>query len=385
MSLTGAVTTPLLSLGGKLRLMREPFVKPPDFFELEESLASFVSRRFGKEVLDYAVNPFVAGVFAGDPSRLAVRYAFPDLYTFEKEHGSVIKGGMALAKRRKQESKSKPPGSNSNSEIGIFSFLDGIDELVRKMAELLILPPRVSTRVLALAAPSLDRLAQQDAPSGRQMWTLTFEQQHQGSESETFDAVLYTGPVNKLSALLPASSIPEKELALLSDVVYPPLAVVSLGFRREKIAHSLDGFGFLVPEVERREILGTIFSSSLFPQRAPEGHALLTTFVGGSRNPENAKLSEPELIELVTRELSGLLGITEAPVFAHVTFWPEAIPQYNVGYGEVLLSLRRLEQGNPGFFLAGNFLAGVAVGDAFTQGMKAADTILAYLSSTKAQ
>jgi oxygen-dependent protoporphyrinogen oxidase len=165
----------------------------------------------------------------------------------------------------------------------------------------------------------------------------------------------------------------------LESIYYPPVAEVFLGFRNEQIGRVLDGFGFLVPAKEQRRILGTIWSSSLFDGRAPVGHAALTTFVGGARQPELVALGDNDLRALVLEELGPLLSITGSPVFVSVTRWTRAIPQYNLGYHEVLTAIDEFENANPGVFLCSNFRGGIAVGDCIMSSERTASRILEHL------
>jgi oxygen-dependent protoporphyrinogen oxidase len=150
---------------------------------------------------------------------------------------------------------------------------------------------------------------------------------------------------------------------------------VSLGYRTSDVSHSLDGFGFLVPRSAGLRILGTVWNSSLFPGRAPEGHALLTTFVGGSTDPSAAKLQREELSSLVHREIAPLLSIKDDPAFSNVTIWPRALPQYNLGHGDRLASIAKNLACFPGIFLAGNYLRGPAIGSCVEQALTVAEEV----------
>jgi oxygen-dependent protoporphyrinogen oxidase len=163
-----------------------------------------------------------------------------------------------------------------------------------------------------------------------------------------------------------------ERLSTLSSIVHPPIAVLALGFRREQVAHPLDGFGLLAPEVERRRVLGVIFSSSLFPDRAPEGHLLLTVFVGGTRDPDFVQTDPQTLTARVLDDLRGLLGTRDEPTFRAVQVWPKAIPQYVLGYGRFKDIADQIERSNPGLVLAGTYRDGVSLGDAIGSGERAA-------------
>jgi oxygen-dependent protoporphyrinogen oxidase len=344
------LTTPLLSLAGRLRLLREPFVAP---FRGDESVAAKVRRRLGPEALDYLVEPFVAGVFAGDPERLSARHAFPRAKALEAEHGSFLRGMRAAARRT--------PGARRGPVS--FSFAEGMEELPRTLAAAL-------GDAVHLGAPVHAIRRTEDG----------WEVRRAGAVPETFDAVVLAMPAHALGRVELDAAGADALLAV-SEIPHAPIAVVALGFRREAVAHALDGFGMLVPRVERRRILGTLFTSSLFTGRAPAEHVLLTTFVGGERNPELASLPTDRLTAVVWEELSALLGVRSAPVLVHHAAWERAIPQYVLGHGERRDAMDALEGRNPGLLLAGSFRAGVSVGDTLASGLAAADGVAAHLRS----
>jgi oxygen-dependent protoporphyrinogen oxidase len=163
------------------------------------------------------------------------------------------------------------------------------------------------------------------------------------------------------------------DLSPFSEIRYPPVASVVLGFRREDVTHSCEGFGMLIPKIEGFKILGTIFSSSLFPNRAPAGQVLLTSYIGGERQPELASLPPEKLIELVCEDLRVLLGLKGEPMFQHVALYPKAIPQYNVGYGKFKDSFNEIESKTSGLFFAGSFRDGVSLGDSIVSGVNIAE------------
>jgi oxygen-dependent protoporphyrinogen oxidase len=201
-------------------------------------------------------------------------------------------------------------------------------------------------------------------------WLLTLEGP-EGSVRQLFDAVICAAPTHSLATM----EFEGRELESwrsLENVRYTPVAVVVSGYRREDVAHPLDGFGALVPEVEHRQTLGTLFSSTLFSGRAPEGHVTLTTFVGGARQPELALAGEETITAAVERDLGDLLGARGTPAFRVVQVWPRAIPQYNIGYSTYTAAMDRIENSNPGLFLAGSYRNGVSVGDVMTSGALAA-------------
>jgi oxygen-dependent protoporphyrinogen oxidase len=193
------------------------------------------------------------------------------------------------------------------------------------------------------------------------------------------DAVVLALPAAALARLAigPSGGCP---LAPLDLVDYPPVTSLFLGFRREQVAHPLDGFGALVPAVEKRSILGVLFSSTLFPGRAPAGHVALTVYVGGTRQPEVAQLAPEVLRPRVLADLRDLLGVTGEPVFSHATFWPRAIPQYNLGYERPLAAMTKAEEQHPGLFIGGHVRDGISVANCIAAGERLAKAAAGHLS-----
>ncbi|MGB0743754.1 MAG: protoporphyrinogen oxidase, partial [Opitutales bacterium] len=329
-----AVSTPLWSLSGKLRVLKEPFVKPIDP-DQEESAAGFVRRRLGQELYEYAINPLIGGIYAGDPEQLSLRYAFPKLYTLEQEHGGLIRG--AIAKMRQAE-KSNTPAVRKR----IISFKDGLHELPRHLARALGDNFKTSVSIESI---------QKDGSS----WTVCVD-----GQSMSYDELILTVPAHVLPQMPFATEILQ-DFDPLQSIAYPPVSVLSLAFNRSEVAHPLDGFGALVPECEQRKILGVLFPSSIFPGRAAQGEVLLTAFVGGERQPELATDKTDKVRNLVIDELRELLGVRKEPTFIHHRYWPKAIPQYKLGYGELLQQMKQIEAKFPGLKLAGNYRTGISL------------------------
>jgi oxygen-dependent protoporphyrinogen oxidase len=348
------LTTRLLSNGAKLAVFGESLVDSGDS-PAEESIATFVRRRFNQEVLDYVANPFVGGIYAGDPEQLSVRHALPKLYGLERTHGSIIKafGGMMRARKRDADAAAMAMAG------GMVSFRTGLQELPDALARELHAEIRLKSPVTQLR-------------SGPKGWTVgaAFQQ------AELYDAVVYAAPahcIDEIDLDFPAGD----RVGTLASIGHPPVAVLVLGFRREDVAHPLDGFGFLVPEVERRHVLGALFSSTLFPDRAPDDHVTLTAFVGGVRNPDLAHADQPTITARVMDDLRALLGAKGEPTFRAFHLWPKAIPQYDLTYGRFKDIMDEAERRNPGFALAGSYRGGVALGDAIASGEEAAARIAA--------
>ncbi|MEX0770843.1 MAG: protoporphyrinogen oxidase [Balneolaceae bacterium] len=346
MKISEWVKTPLFSRGGKVRMLKEPFVgrgKDP-----AETLSSFVERRVGREFLDFAIDPFVSGVYAGTPEQLAVKYAFPKMVEMEQKYGSLTGGALAKAWQNL---------NGHDFKTRLVSFKNGLKQLPERLTQLLK-EVRLNHEVTRL----------QHTSAG---WYI----QAAGKKFEGFDIVLLNVPLYRIHEQLIDGG--GRILDVLQYAGYPPLSILITGYQRKQVEHPLDGFGFLVPEKENRKILGTLFNSSLFPDRAPEGHVLLTTFAGGGRQPGLASLPSEKLMDLVNREHKEILGVTGEPVMADHIYWPKSIPQYSPDYGQVLEAVDKLEKEHQGLYLIGNYRGGISVPDCIGNGLKWAEKIMA--------
>jgi len=353
----GFFTTGLFTMKAKLAVLREPFV-PPRRDGKEETIAEFVQRRLGQEFLDQAIDALVAGVYAGDPYKLSVPQAFPKLAALESRYGSLIKGQIFGARERKKR------GEVAKDRAPKFSFDEGLQVLPETLCSRLGNAVRLNATVTAMA----------QAAGG---WTLSFLERRQPERAE-HSAVLFAGTAYQLAELTLQASFAGNLKSLL-EIRYPPVASVVLGFRREDVTHPCEGFGMLIPKIEGFKILGTIFSSSLFPNRAPAGHLTLTSYVGGERYPVLASLPPEELFALTCEDLSILLGVRGRPTFQHSVLYPKAIPQYVVGYGRYRQAMTEVENTASGFFLAGHYRDGVSLSDSILSGCNAADRVEAHV------
>ena len=347
------LTTSLLSSRIKWRIARDAIGNshPPDH---DESIAAFVRRKFGQEALDRLVGPFVSGIYAGDPERLSLRSAFPQLYEVERSAGSVIRGMLRAAKSRKP--RERPT---------LQSFQEGNQTLVRALASKIGSNLQLGTEVVGVAA----RRESQD---------VKFEVRIRGGGASE-QVLLANRLVMATGADVAGVLLRDVNTAfepVLNGIEYVPVAVVSLGYRRQDVGHSLDGFGFLVPRSSGLRTLGSVWNSSLFPGRAPAGHVLLTSFVGGATDPTAAALSGGELAQLVHREIAPVLQIRAAAMFSHVQTYRRALPQYNIGYEKRLGALEKLRRDFPGLFFVGNYLRGPAIGNCVDQANETAQSLL---------
>lgn len=357
----GFFATKLFSTRAKLALLREPFI-PPRADGQEESIAQFVKRRLGQEFLDQAIDALVAGVYAGDPYRLSVPQAFPKLAQLEARYGSLLKGQVLGARERKKR------GEIAKDRAPKFSFDEGLEVLPQTLSESLNDSIRLNTSVTKVSRSA-------------EVWKLELRRDGKESVAE-HSAVIFAGTAYRLAELGLEAEAP-LDLTVFSEIRYPPVASVVLGFRREDVSHPCEGFGMLIPRIEGFKILGTIFSSSLFPNRAPAGHLTLSSYVGGERFPELASLPSSELCALTREDLRVLLGVRGKPTFQHTVLYPRAIPQYNVGYGRYRQTMSDIETKAPGFFLAGHYRDGVSLSDSIVSGCNAADRLAAFLAGCR--
>lgn len=345
-------TCGLFSWKAKSRLLLEPFLRraPAD---AEESLAEFVQRRLGQEFLDYAINPFVAGVYAGKPESLSVVHAFPKLHALEQKYGSLIRGQILGARERKRR------GDVEKQKAKMVTFDAGLQVLTDTLGRRLAQDLRFERRITEL---------RRNADGWHVHW-------ESGDSEGPFADVVVATPAFQMAKLRLRNGGEETMPSMLAEVVYPPVASLVLGFRRDEVAHPLDGFGVLIPEKEGFHSLGAIFSSSLFPDRAPEGYVTLSCYIGGSRAPERAHESPDALVDHVLEDLRTLLGVTGSPVFVHHRTYEKAIPQYQVGYGRFKDYLGRLEKDYPGLHFAGHCRDGISLSDSIASGHNVADRI----------
>ncbi|HUA69336.1 MAG TPA: protoporphyrinogen oxidase [Candidatus Saccharimonadales bacterium] len=351
----GIFTSELLSAGAKLAILREPFVAAR-WDGAEESVAQFVVRRLNQEFLDRLVDALVAGIYAGDPYQLSVQHALPRLKALEDKYGSLIKGQFKGARERKKT------GEVARDRAPKLSFDEGLQVLPDTLAAQLGDALKLNTPVTALTQIGGN-------------WRVTTTK----GEAE-FGVVLYCGTAYKLAELKIETGTP-LNLSTFTEIRYPPVASVVLGFRREDVRHECAGFGMLIPKIEGFKILGTIFSSSLFSNRAPAGHVLLTSYVGGERQPELATLGTDELVAMVCDDLRVLLGAEGQPVFRHTTLYPKAIPQYNLGYGRYRELMSAVENQAAGLFLAGHYREGVSLGDSIVSGCNVVERVEKFLTT----
>ncbi len=351
----------LLSVRGRLRIVGEPFAPGPPQ-GVDESLGDFARRRLGPEALEKLIDPMVTGIYAGDPDNMSLRACFPLIYDLEHKYGGLVKGMIALRKERRRA------GVKSEMSAGpggvLMSFDDGVQTLIDVLADRL-------AEGLHTGVP-VDRIARRD---GRLVLSLT----ERGLRGEMdADAVVVATPAYAAAAML--SPLDAALGDALGAIPYSAVSVVALGYEKATLENPLDGFGFLIPRGERRKILGALWDSSVFPNRAPGGKALIRAMVGGVRAPELAALPPRDLIELTRGELAATMGVRAEPVLARAFFHEKGIPQYLVGHGNILDRIDARLAGQPGVVLSNNAYRGIALNDCVLQSRLAAERLAKSLS-----
>lgn len=374
----------LFTLGGKIRMGLDLLV-PRGGGNGDESLASFVRRRLGREALERAAQPLVSGIYTADPERLSLRATMPRFLEMEQKYGSVIR---AMRQAGKAERKARRGEGGARYSIFV-SFAEGMDTLVNALvARLPAGSLRLNTPVRRLA--SLPATPVPDERSGRppsrpptpappgQPGARRWSVQTDAGRSIEADAVVLAAPAHALAGLT-ADLDPELS-AMLGRIQYASSATVNFAFRRDQIGHALDGFGLVVPHVERRTIIASTFSHVKFPGRAPEGMALLRAFIGGALNPDVYARDDDAIRAAALAELTDLLHIRGEPLFTTLHRWPESMPQYAVGHLDQVAALNARLAELPPAALAGNAFGGVGIPDCVHSGEQAADAVLAALA-----
>jgi oxygen-dependent protoporphyrinogen oxidase len=338
----------IMSFPGKLRLAMEPFVgkRPPG----EESLADFGRRRLGREAFEKLIDPMASGIYAGDPEQLSLRSCFPRINELEQAYGSLIKGMIGLMKERKKKVDAGPGGT-------LTSFREGMQSLSDAAAASLGDAVRVSSPVRAVERQG----------EGYRVHV-------EGGDVLEADAVAVACPAHQAAPMLkeldPALAAPAAEIP------YPPLTVVCTAFRADRLSIPTDAFGFLVPGREGRRILGTLYDSSIFPNRAPEGFVLFRSMVGGARGARWADLPEEQLVDVVMGELGNIVGLPSGPDFVKMYRHEKAIPQYVLGHADRLGKMEAALEKHRKLYVTGNEYRGVSVNDCIENSLKLARRII---------
>lgn len=354
------IGTGLLSLRGKMRLLAEPLISRAVGLG-EESIASFIRRRLGDEVLERLVAPFVSGVYAGDADQLSVQAAMARLAGFETGSGSIMLGALRGLLRRKPESEAARP-ARSLRRYRLCSFRTGLHRLPQALS--------ASLGNTVMTGVGVERVAQVSSSDGKPVFEI---EAVRGRDRQVLTA-------GTLIVATPAYAASELTLklspglsALLAEISYNSIVTVPLAWRETQIGRPLDGFGFLAPRNEGLRTLGSIWNSTLFPDRSRQGWTLLTNFIGGSTDADAVKLEDGELRRIASDDLKRVLGIEGEPLALPLTRYRRAIPQYTIGHAERIEKIRKAVEKVNGLVLIGNYMDGVSLGDCIKRARDAAD------------
>jgi protoporphyrinogen/coproporphyrinogen III oxidase len=351
MSPQAILGTSLLGVRTRWKVVSEAFRKtrPPSE---EESISAFVRRKFGHEILEYLVSPFVSGVYAGDPEKLSLRAAFPTLDQWEREHGSVLRGAM-----KSRNAPSAPP---------LCSFRHGMVALTKAMAARLGRAVQTSTRV--------DSITEANGSNGGR-WEVRCTR-GDGAATLHAQAVVMAVPAH-VAARLVAPLAPDLTQKL-SGVAYASLAVVGTGYYERQAGAPLNGFGVLIPRSEKYRTLGIVWNTSLFAGRAPDGQMAITSFIGGATDPEISQKPTQEIMAIVQKDHEKILGITGSPITSLIWVHQKALPQYNLGHGHIVQAIRAAERSVAGLYFVGNYLEGPSIGKCVERGFQAAENLSSH-------
>jgi len=362
------LTTPILSIAGRLRLLGEALIARRTTEE-DESLASFVRRRFGQQTLERLVQPLIGGIYTADPEKLSLKATMPRFSEMEQSHGSVIRATLAQQKgdrnRSSGQHKDIHDSSGSGARYGLFATAaGGLSDMVAAIERTLLKSGRVEIQ-LGVEVAGVERPTASDSH-----WIVQLRDQR----PMTFDAVIVTLPTHAAARILKTAIRPELHAAL-QEIEYASSAIVVSGHQLSDFEHPMDAFGLVVPAIERRKILAVSFSSRKFPDRALAGQILLRTFVGGAMQPELLNNDDDSIAGFVNDELRSIFGMKAEPFFNEVIRYNNAMPQYHVGHLDRVARIESLLKNTPGLHLAGNAYTGVGIPDSIASGWVAADNV----------
>lgn len=346
--------SPILSWRGKLRLLWEPFAKGPPA-DTDESIADFITRRLGAEVLTSLVDPMVTGIIAGDTRQLSIAATFPKLAAMEKNHKSLF---GALRARRKR--------SGARPKFGMLGFKNGMETLCNALA--------IALKQDIVLEIQIEKISQES----NRLWTIRF--QHKGGTFvQNIPTVILATPAYTaaeiLSPLIPDIVTP------LSAIPYAPVTVAHVGYRTKDMGRMRPGFGFLIPRSEGVRLLGVIWSSQIFQNRAPKDHLLMTTMYGGATDPEITELSDNDLVRILETDLQKTMGIRARPAFLNIRRHARAIPQYTIGHLNRIDHIETLLTTHTGLYLSGNYISGYSVSDTIQNAIQTATKVAEYLTA----
>ena len=374
------IKTQLVGLKSKLRILGEPFgySHPP---EQEESLAEFVQRKFGAEILDNLVDPIVSTVFLGDARKMGMESAFPALVEWERKRGSLVRGALSARRSKREAAKlngaSRPSAFHSNANHKSLRVTDALPTLGSFRLGMATLPERLAEElkegITYKAAVESIALSRENSGESKPAWQVCLS----SGEQIVAQYLVLAVPAHVGARLLETSA---PQLAShLKAIEYAPILVVSSAYERSRVANRLDGFGFMVPRRKGLNTICTFWNSSLFGGRAPDGTVLITSFAGNEEDRVQGAASEEECTRAVEAENARILGISGKPVARLVWGDVHALPQYNVGHASRVADIHSILATLPNLYLAGNFLKGPSIGDCVDVAYRVAENLHSQL------
>lgn len=363
----------LLSWRAKFAVLNEPFVKRNNKKEKRtgsETVDQFFERRFGREIVDYVIDPMLAGIYSATPAELSMKHAFARIWNIERKKGSVI-GGMFFggAKAAPDPQYKAYKGKQLRASL---SYDEGLQVLTETLETRIKELNKESGRGGRVYKHGKVRMLDQDS---RGTWRV--------NGRGRYDAVISTIPAHSLSSIASNNSMVENVFSRLKKIIkYKPVSIVVLGYDKSQIPHPLDGFGALLPSIEGRRVLGVNFSSSNYPYKLEDPNKVfLTVYLGGSRNPELPFRPASEVVKVAKEELEYVVGSKGEPFYSRVKTWTKGIPVYGPRYDQALCAMARLERRNQGLVLGGNYRDGIGLPDALFSGIQSAERVLDYLKA----
>ncbi|MDA3882754.1 MAG: protoporphyrinogen oxidase [Bacteroidales bacterium] len=345
-----AVSTPLFTLKDKFRILGEPFRKAGT--APHENLYCFVNRRLGKSFHDYAVAPFINGVYAGNTQEIITKYALPKLYNLEQEYGSLIKGSIQKQKKKLHSQEPKPSKQIFSCKNGLTHFISALEKNQNSTIHTGCSDIFVSKK--------------------NNEYVLTWKDAHNTPHEEIYDTIIYTIPAYALGST--CTFLSDSDRKVFNAIPYAPIVQISLGFKHWD-GIDINAFGGLCPPKEKRNILGVLFMSSMFSDKAPNGGALFAAFAGGRLNQEICTLSDEEITKIVLHECKELLQYSKTPDLIRIHRYSHAIAQYTTHQEKVIETCTQLEESYPNMHFTGGYINGISIGDRVKQGFETAKHI----------
>jgi oxygen-dependent protoporphyrinogen oxidase len=351
--------SPLLSVRGRMRLAAEPLIGKRRNWEEDESIYDFAARRIGREAASVMIDSMVSGIYGGDAHELSLEACFPVMRKMEKEHGSLVRAMLArkrAARKSGQVSSEGPAGPAGR----LTSFKNGLYTIIEIMAERYREAITTDCPIVKIAR----------AENG-------YRVAREGGSAVDFDAVICATPAYVAAEMVSGLSQPLS--GILGSIPYSSIAVVCLGFRREDVGHDLDGFGFLIPRREGKRILGSIWTSSIFTDRSPEGMVQMRTMIGGATDPGVVELSDGAILDAVIDDLTPILNLKGEPAYIRIFKYARGIPQFVIGHPARMEELKHRLRGQQGLYFTGNAYDGIGLNDCVVRSEKVVNEMAGYL------